>query len=77
MCLLLGTNWVYISQKTTYLIVTAVKTSNLTNRRVSCVFFFHASVCGVFGRESWPTDANDRRLSPGLCQQYVQCIRST
>jgi hypothetical protein len=30
MCLLRGTNSVFISQKTTFFIVTAVKTSNLT-----------------------------------------------
>jgi hypothetical protein len=30
MCLLWSTNWVFISQKTTFFIVTAVKTSNLT-----------------------------------------------
>jgi hypothetical protein len=30
MCPLLSTNWVLISQKTTFFIVTAVKTSNLT-----------------------------------------------
>jgi hypothetical protein len=30
MCLLWSTNWVFISQKMTFLIVTAVKTSNLT-----------------------------------------------
>jgi hypothetical protein len=29
MCLLLGTNWVFISQETAFFIVTAVKTSNL------------------------------------------------
>jgi hypothetical protein len=29
MCLLWGTNWVFISQKTTFLIATAVKTSDL------------------------------------------------
>jgi hypothetical protein len=34
MCLLWGTNWVFISQKTTFFIVTAVKTSNLTNHVV-------------------------------------------
>jgi hypothetical protein len=31
MCLLLGTNWVSISQKTAFFIVTVVKTSNLIN----------------------------------------------
>jgi hypothetical protein len=31
MCLLCGTNWVFISQKTTFFRVTAVKTSNLTS----------------------------------------------
>jgi hypothetical protein len=30
MCLLGGTNWVFIFQKTTFFIVTAVKTSTLT-----------------------------------------------
>jgi hypothetical protein len=30
MCLLWGTNWVFISQKTAFFIVTAVRTSNLT-----------------------------------------------
>jgi hypothetical protein len=30
MCLLWDTNWVFISQKTTFFIVTAVETSNLT-----------------------------------------------
>jgi hypothetical protein len=30
MCLLWSTNWVFISQKTTFFIVTAVKTSNFT-----------------------------------------------
>jgi hypothetical protein len=30
MCLLSSTNWVFISQKTTFFIVTAVNTSNLT-----------------------------------------------
>jgi hypothetical protein len=30
MCLLRGMNWSFISQKTTFFIVTAVKTSNLT-----------------------------------------------
>jgi hypothetical protein len=30
MCLLSSTNWVFLSQKTTFFIVTAVKTSNLT-----------------------------------------------
>jgi hypothetical protein len=29
MCLLLGTNWVFISHKTAFFIVTAVKTSNV------------------------------------------------
>jgi uncharacterized pyridoxamine 5'-phosphate oxidase family protein len=29
MCLLCGINWVFISEKTTFLIVTAVKASNL------------------------------------------------
>jgi hypothetical protein len=32
MCLLWSTNWVFISQKTTFFIVTAVKNSNLTNK---------------------------------------------
>jgi hypothetical protein len=40
MCLLCSTNWVFISQKTTFFIVTAVKTSNLTTvesvRSCSC-----------------------------------------
>jgi hypothetical protein len=31
MCLLWSTNWGFISQKTTFFMVTAVKTSNLTN----------------------------------------------
>jgi hypothetical protein len=34
MCLLWSTNWVCISQKTTFFIVTAVKTSNLTIQNV-------------------------------------------
>jgi hypothetical protein len=32
MCLLKSTNWVFISQKTTFFIVTAVQTPNLTLR---------------------------------------------
>jgi hypothetical protein len=36
MCFLLGTNWVFISQQTTFFVVTAVKTSNLTNYKPRC-----------------------------------------
>jgi hypothetical protein len=37
MCVLLGTNWVFISQKTTFFIITTVKTSNLTKTKFDSV----------------------------------------
>jgi hypothetical protein len=39
MCLLWGTNWIFISQNTPFFIATAVKTSNLT-----CVFISQKTI---------------------------------
>jgi hypothetical protein len=43
MCLLWGTNWVFMSQKTAFFVVTAVKSSNLKGYRP----LFHSSVGGL------------------------------
>jgi hypothetical protein len=44
MCLLWGTNWVFISQMMVYFIVTTVKTSNLTKYFAKNLIYFTVDV---------------------------------
>jgi hypothetical protein len=63
MCLLLGTNWGFISQKTAFFIVTAVKTSNLTQH-----------IAGSVLRLMY--DAKDRGLIPETTEFSLNVLPS-
>jgi hypothetical protein len=59
MCL--GTNWVFISQKTTFFIVTAVKTFNLT--KTNKIAMKSQRICKLLWRES-KTDFKWKEIEP-------------
>jgi hypothetical protein len=57
MCLLWGTKYVFISQKTAFFIVTAVKTSNLRNK-----FSLHLESAGLLVTPPMGRDSNDMMM---------------
>jgi hypothetical protein len=75
MCLLWSTNWGFISQKSAFFIVTAVKTSNLalncpdTRRGRTKTFLPNGTVVAIYVRVSH----DDVHAYDAMCSCYLHC----
>jgi hypothetical protein len=69
MCLLWSTNWVFISQKKTFFIVTAVKASNLTTE--CYIVLYYVAFSPQANYTDWTTATCRRNLVPTFVDRGV------